>query len=83
MALHGDGCYCGSMYEYPPKGSLVDDDNCNHRCAGFMLDACRGLSKPGRSYSVWNLGIDINLGFWEDEGAGSASNKSTKKAYLS
>lgn len=81
MALHGYNCYCGTSY--PPKDTLTDDDNCNHRCPGYPDEACGGLNGGGHRgsyYSVWNLGTDRDAGF--EDGEGSDDKHSTSKESL-
>jgi cell wall integrity and stress response component len=63
-ALHIDKCFCGFMY--PPEDALVDDKKCDFACPGFCPEACGSLGNPGH-YSVFNLGIEVNVEFYVPE----------------
>lgn len=59
-AMHGDACYC--MDVYPPWSLRVPDAACDKPCPGYPWSACGGF----RVYSVFNLGIDINVEYQAD-----------------
>lgn len=63
----GNQCYCGN--EYPPKDSLVDDDNCDVPCPGYGLQACGGID----FYTVYNTGIMLSVKFSPENDTASAT----------
>lgn len=64
FALSGQSCLCGLAY--PPEDSLSSDNKCNYPCPGYPYEACGGLGSPG-FWSVFNMGVEINVPFFEEE----------------
>lgn len=53
--LHLNKCFCADTY--PPRLSLIEDDQCNYPCPGFGIEACGGLE----AYSVFNTGVELDV----------------------
>lgn len=60
MVLHKLQCFCADTY--PSRLALIDDDQCDFSCPGYILDACGG----SKTYSVWNTGLEVNVEYDED-----------------
>jgi cell wall integrity and stress response component len=65
--MYSDDCYCGD--KYPPKSTLVDDEECNEPCPGINQEACGGLD----TYSIYNTGQKVAVGSSEEKPSSSSS----------
>lgn len=68
IGLQGKNCLCGNAY--PPKDSLVEDEKCNYPCPAFGMEACGSIGNP-KHYTVFNLGIDIDVPYADPDAASS------------
>lgn len=68
--LQASQCFCGMVY--PMATDQVEDENCNYPCPSYPLEACGGLGKPGY-WSVYNTGVNVNVGDYEPPSSSSSS----------
>lgn len=74
MALTPGQCLCGDTY--PPKDDVVNDSNCDFPCPGYPMEACGSLGDPG-FFSVFNVGIEVNVPYMENENEDKKSSTSS------
>lgn len=65
--LHGPQCLCG--FALPPNSTQVDISECNVGCSSYPVEACGGV----KTYSVFNLGIEIDVPVYDPSTTSTAS----------